>query len=372
VKSRASGELRAIQAEIGHDVERGQVLAEIDPRDVRSTVAETGADLEVAKARHNAARTQLARMEQLRAAEIVTEQEYESAVLEEANASAQVLKAQTKADLAREQMGDVTIRAPITGTIILREVETGQIVTSASQNVSGGTTLFEMADLSRMQVRTLVDETDIGRVRAGQTVAVTVDAFPDQPMAGTVLKVEPRAVVEENVTLFPVVIRLENADRLLKPGMTADVEILVSRLDRVVAVPNDAVLSVREGVAGATARGLDSTAVRNTFQRVRTLQPGPSGQAASPGQSSWAGRAAANDRTGVVFVAGPNGPEPRLVGIGQSTWDFTEIRAGLAPGEVVLLVSGVGPDSGTGGGLGRLFGGPGRSGARAAGRGGAP
>lgn len=342
VKSRASGEMRAILGETGREVEQGELLAEIDPRDVRSDVAETGADLEVARARFYTAQTQLGRMRQLRAADIVTEQEFESAVLEEANARAQVVKAQTAADLAQERMGDVTIRAPIAGTIIHREVEVGQIIVSASQNVSGGTTLFEMADLSRMQVETLVDETDIGRIRPGQPAEITVDAYPDRTFTGQVLKVEPRAVIEENVTMFPVLIRLDNREGLLKPGMTTDVRVRVERRDNTVAVPNEAVLSVREGMAAASALEIDPGAV--------------AAAAASAGEGS-----------ALVFVDGPDGPEPRLVRTGLATWEHTEIRSGLEAGEAVLLLAGGATDAGqarTRGGLGRLFGRSGRSGGR--------
>ena len=94
------------------------------------------------------------------------------------------MKARTNLDLAREKTGDVAIRAPIAGTVIEKTVEQGQIVASASANVSGGSTLVKMADLAMMQVRALVDETDIGRVQPGQPVEVTVEAHPGRTFRG--------------------------------------------------------------------------------------------------------------------------------------------------------------------------------------------
>src|SRR5690606_34083068 len=224
VKSKASGEVLRILAETGDELTRGTLLVEIDPRDVRNALLQAEADLEVARARLATAEAQRQRAEELRKANVVTEQEYESAAMEEANARAQLVKAQTNLELARERMGDVTIRAPIDGTIIKREVEVGQIIASASQNISGGTTLLIMADLSEMQVRTLIDETDIGQVRPGQVARVQVQAYPGRTFVGSVLKIEPQAVVDQNVTMFPVLVRLDNRERLLKPGMNAEVE----------------------------------------------------------------------------------------------------------------------------------------------------
>src|SRR5690606_27307506 len=213
VKSKASGEVLRIHVETGQDVERGALLVEIDPRDVRNSFAQAEADLAVAEARLATTEAQKQRVEELRKANVVTEQEYESAALEEANARAQLVKARTNLELARERLGDVTVRAPIDGTIIQRSVEIGTIIASASQNISGGTLLLTMADLSQMQVRTLVDETDIGQIRPGQTARVMVEAYPGRVFTGEVLKIEPQAVVDQNVTMFPVLVLLDNAER---------------------------------------------------------------------------------------------------------------------------------------------------------------
>src|SRR5690606_19190902 len=158
VKSKASGEITALHVETGDAVKRGDLLGQVDPRDVRNTFAQAEADLAVAEARMATARAQKERSEELRKANVITEQEYEAATFEEANARAQLVKARVNLDLARERLNDVTIRAPTDGIIISKTVEVGTIIQSASQNISGGSIIFTMADLSEMQVRTLVDE----------------------------------------------------------------------------------------------------------------------------------------------------------------------------------------------------------------------
>jgi HlyD family secretion protein len=266
VKSKASGEVLRIHVETGDEVKRGALLVEIDPRDVKNAFDQADADLEVARARASTAAAQKARVEELRNARVTTDQEYEAAALEDANARAQLVKARTNLDLARERMGDVTIRAPIDGTIISRTVEEGGIIASASQNVSGGTTLLLMANLAEMQVRALVDETDLGRIKPNQVAKVSVEAFADRTFEGLVLKIEPQAVVDQNVTMFPVLVRLDNRAGLLKPGMNADVVFEVARRTSVIAIPNAAVINVRDAEAAGAVLGLDAESVRNSLR----------------------------------------------------------------------------------------------------------
>jgi HlyD family secretion protein len=243
VKSKASGEILSLPVETGDVVQRGALLADIDPRDVRNAYEQAKADSAVAEARLQTSIAQRNRTRDLREANVVTEQELESALLEEANSRAQYVKALTALQLAEERMQDVTVRAPINGTIIERPVEIGTIIASASQNVSGGTTLMKMADLTTMQVRALVDETDLGRIKPGLPVLVSVEAYPDRRFRGEVMKIEPQAIVDQNVTMFPVMVVLDNAEGLLKPGMNADVQVEIARKEDVMVVPNAAIVS---------------------------------------------------------------------------------------------------------------------------------
>jgi len=312
VKSKASGEITEIHIETGDVVTAGQLLVRIDPRDVRNAFDQADADLEVARARLATAEAQRKRSEELRAANVVTDQEYESALLEEANARAQFIKAQTNLQLARERLNDVAIRAPINGTIIAETIEIGQIIASASQNISGGTTLLTMADLAEMQVRALVDETDLGRIQAGLNVRVRVEAYPDRVFEGEVLKIEPQAVVEQNVTMFPVLVRLDNRESLLKPGMNADVEVRIADRSGILLVPNSAVVGARDLATAAEVLGLDVEAVREQM-RGGAAANGSAGNGARGGTqratpAGSPGSQVAQERERGAQPANPEGP----------------------------------------------------------------
>src|SRR5918997_6939674 len=114
-----------------------------------------------------------------------------------------------------------------------------------------------MADLNLVQVRTLVDETDIGKIQVGQLATVTVDAYPARPFQGSVLKIEPQAQTEQNVTMFPVLVRIDNREGLLRPGMNAEVEIHIGRRSNVLAVPNAALRTQRDVGSAAQVLGLN-------------------------------------------------------------------------------------------------------------------
>lgn len=257
VKSKASGEILRLYSDVGDQVERGALLAEIDPRDVRNRFNQTEADLAVAQAQLEIARAQLERQQQLLEAEVITQAEFENATLSFANAQASLVRAQTNHELADLQLADVSIRAPMSGTIIQRNVEEGAVIQSASSNVSGGSVLFVMANLGDMQVRTLVDETDMGELEAGLTASVSVEAFPDRTFQGVVEKIEPMATVEQNVTMFPVIVSIDNQSGLLKPGMNAEVEIFIDSAIDVVVVPNNAVVQTSDVGPAAMALGLE-------------------------------------------------------------------------------------------------------------------
>ncbi|NNF12002.1 MAG: efflux RND transporter periplasmic adaptor subunit [Gemmatimonadetes bacterium] len=291
VKSKASGEILRLYADVGDQVERGALLAEIDPRDVRNRFNQTEADLAVAEAQLEIARAQLDRQRQLLEAQVITQAEFENATLSFANAQASLVRAQTNHELADLQLADVSIRAPMSGTIIQRSVEEGAVIQSASSNVSGGSVLFVMANLGDMQVRTLVDETDMGDLEAGLSAAVSVEAFPDRTFQGVVEKIEPMATVEQNVTMFPVIVSIDNRTGLLKPGMNAEVEVFIDEAIDVVVVPNNAVVQTSDVGPAAMALGLElDDATLAPFMRGGGFGPrGGAAGAAARGQGGAAG-----------------------------------------------------------------------------------
>ncbi len=371
VKSRVSGELQKIDVETGQELKQGDLIGLVDPRDLRNALAQAQADMALATAQVTNATAQRRRADRLAKEGVLSKQDQETTQLQETDARASLVKARTNLQLAQEKMGDVDIRAPISGMVIEKDVEQGQIIASASGNVSGGTTLVKMADLSTVQARALVDETDIGRIQPGQAAAVTVEAYPGRTFRGTVSKIEPQAVVDQNVTMFPVLIELANPDRLLKPGMNSEVSVSIAHRANVLTVPNEAVASVRDAASAGAALGLNEDDLREKMAQMRPArsggqggrQGGGSAGGASGGSRSgggqggwrggrgaggggWTGRAgqggsgASGDvHPGVIFVKGAKGPEPKFVMLGLSDWDYTEVIRGLEPNTEVYLIS---------------------------------
>src|SRR3989442_10611119 len=158
---------------------------------------------------------------------------------------------------AKDAMEDTQVRAPLKGTIIQKNVELGTVISSPTEAVGGGTVLFKMANLDTVQISALVDETDVGKVQPGMPVTRTVDANPIRRLGGSVLKIEPQAQVQQNVTMFPVLVNILNPDHLLKPGMNTEVEIHVGQRQGVLAVPNASLRTPRDVMSAAQVLGLD-------------------------------------------------------------------------------------------------------------------
>jgi HlyD family secretion protein len=292
VKSKASGEIIGMRVQTGDDVKSGDLLATIDPRIPRNNLAQAEANLVVAQAQLANAKAQLARSDTLFKAQAITQTEYETANLGFANANAAVVRAQTDLENARDRMTDTRIRAPLAGTIIAKNVELGTVISSPTTDVGGGTVLFRMANLDTVQVRTQVDETDIGKVRPGLQATITVDAYPNQPFQGSVLKIEPQATVQQNVTMFPVLVRIVNAEHRLKPGMNTEVEIHVGRQENVIAIPNAALRTQRDVASAAQVLGLDPAQVQQDLAAAaRPAAPAsaPAGATASRDSASLGG-----------------------------------------------------------------------------------
>ncbi len=262
VKSKASGEILDLFVETGDYVEEGALLVHIDPRTVRNRLAQAEAALKAARSRRQISVSQMERAERLVKNGTVTEADYEQAALELANAEAQVVSSEMEVENARIAVDDTEIRAPVTGTIIMKPVEKGQVISSPTQDFAGGTLLMSMADLSAVQIRALIDETDIGKVRAGMQAEVTVAAYPNQPFGGEVVKIEPQAVVEQNVTMFAVLLSISNSEGLLMPGMNAEVEVSVAARQNVLAVPLMALRTDRDVRATAGILGMSEADLR--------------------------------------------------------------------------------------------------------------
>lgn len=265
VKSKASGEVLDLFVATGDKVEQGSLMVTIDPRTVRNRLDQSNAELKAALSRREIAQTQIARVESLVKAGTLTQSDLEQAQLDLANSEAQVVTSRVSVENARIAVDDTDIRAPIAGTIIFKPVEIGQVISSPTQDFSGGTMLMQMADLSAVQIRSLVDETDIGKIRAGMTASVTVAAYPNQPFPGDVLKIEPQAVLEQNVTMFAVLISIQNPDGLLMPGMNAEVEVSIARSENAMTIPVMALRTSRDLASTAGILGRSEDDIRNAL-----------------------------------------------------------------------------------------------------------
>jgi HlyD family secretion protein len=166
-------------------------------------------------------------------------------------ASAQVKRTEASLTNARTQLGYTTITAPRAGIVVKKYIEAGSIVAGARTSLGGagtGVTLMEIADVSRMYATVNIDETDIAQIRVGQEVEVNVDAFSDELFIGTVTKIAPRTITEQNVTTIPVTVEIEVPDLRLKPGMNATCDFVTARHRDTLIVPNAA---VKRGDQGA-------------------------------------------------------------------------------------------------------------------------
>ncbi|MCC5794937.1 MAG: efflux RND transporter periplasmic adaptor subunit [Chromatiales bacterium] len=356
LKSKASGEILEINGETGDLVEAGALLVQIDKRTPRNQLAQAEATLEAATARRGIAEAQARRAERLLADGIINEVEYEQSQLELANARAEVVRSEVSVESTRIQMEDTDLRSPITGTIIERLVERGQVISSPTMDVGGGTLLLTMADLGTVQVRALVDETDIGQIEPGQAAEVTVRAFPARRFQGEVQKIEPQALAEQTVTTFAVLIMLDNSQGLLRPGMNAEVRIVAAERSDVLAVPTMALRTLRDIRTSAALVGLDEQDVRSQLAgsgattqngaRPERAAGAPAGAMATgrPGEGQPAGgrpgaRPGATDAQRYwVFRMRDGFPEPVWIESGLTDLDVSEVLSGLAEGDRVLML----------------------------------
>ena len=287
VKSKASGQIVKMPVETGTQVKPGDLLVQIETRDVQNQYDQQAAALSAARSRLEVATAAKRRADELFKGRIITAAEHETAQLDYANAQSALVAARTSLDINKQRLEDATVRAPVAGTIIEKTVSLGTVITSATGAFGGGTTLLKMADLGSVRIRALFNETDIGQVQPGQSATVIVDAYPDRRFTGTVEKIEPQAVVQQNVTMFPVLVTLQNLEGLLKPGMNGETSVLVDQRTNVLAVPNDALRNPREAAATAPILGLNPDSVRASVATQMASLGGRGGP--RPGADTQAG-----------------------------------------------------------------------------------
>ncbi|MBP5215475.1 MAG: efflux RND transporter periplasmic adaptor subunit [Alphaproteobacteria bacterium] len=251
IGTQASGRIAEIYVDYNSEVKQGQLMALIDQANAKANVAQREAALEIAKAQVAVEENNikyykktLDRISQLNASKYSTEKELEAAERDYDNSlaqltleKAQVKQAEASLNSALTELSYTEIKSPVNGIVISKAVEVGQTVAASFSTPE----LFSVAeDLTKMQIEASVVEADIAKVKEGQTVRFTVDSYADEYFLGKVVQVRNEAVSTSNVVTYTVVVEIDNSDLKLKPGMTANVEIITAQEKNVLLAPNQA------------------------------------------------------------------------------------------------------------------------------------
>ena len=238
VGAQASGTLRRLHVQIGDVVRPGQLLAELEARELAARRDQAAAVLLSNRASLSFDAADLARKQTLAAEHAVAASELDLAVRSLAIAQAAVAEAQANLAFAQAQLDETSISAPTKGAVAAIATHEGEAVSAGI----GATTILTLIDLERLEALAYVDETDIGRVQIGQRAHFTVDAYPEQDFAGQVVAIYPKPEIRDNVVNYIVVVRfVPSPGPTLRPEMTANVKILLDTRENVLAVPRRAV-----------------------------------------------------------------------------------------------------------------------------------
>jgi HlyD family secretion protein len=327
VGTQVSGTIQKLFVDFNSPVKQGQMIAQIDPSLFGAQLEQTrgnymAADANAAKAKVTAddAKRTMERNRQLLKDGIISQGDFDAAETAYHSAlaalkNAQGTVAQTRGSLRQSEtnLRYATIRSPVDGIVVSRNVDVGQTVAASFQTP----TLFTIAkDLTKMEIDASIDEADIGRTQVGQPVTFTVDAYPERQFKGVVSQIRNAPVVTQNVVTYVTVIKVDNQDLKLKPGMTANVAIETARKDDVVRIPA-AALRFKPKSAGKEGKE-------------------GGGRPQQPGDAKRAPREKGGEK---VFVPGAeNKPKPVPVKIGVSNDAYTElVEGGLKENDEVIV-----------------------------------
>jgi HlyD family secretion protein len=234
IGSQVSGQVLDVFVDFNSQVKKGQLLARIDTAQLQSRVVQSQAGLASAEATLKQAQADYNRQIRLAAADLVADKDAQDADAARAKAIAAVQQARAALQSDRANLGYAEIRSPIDGIVINRTVEPGNTVAASFSAPN----LFVVAnDLSKLEIKIMVDEADIGAVREGQTATFTVDAFPDDTFDGQISQVRKQPVTSANVVTYEVIATANNPGGRLLPGMTANVDVITEHHPNVLAMP---------------------------------------------------------------------------------------------------------------------------------------
>jgi HlyD family secretion protein len=322
VGSQVSGNIAKLFVDFNSQVKAGQVVAQIDPALFQATVTQTEGDVASAQAALELAKINATRTQDLFARKTSSQADLDQAMANLHTAEANVKIKQGALDKARADLDHCTITSPIDGVVISRSVDVGQTVAASLQ----APVIFAIAnDLTKMQIDANVAEADVGVVKIDQSVDFTVDAFPMETFHGKVVQVRNAPITVQNVVTYDTVIGVSNPELKLKPGMTANVSIIIAHKDDVLQIKNAA---LRYRPPNATPVPVET---RKTISRAGRPSAGHGGSAQQGVQ-----------RTVYVLPLGVGRPESRQIKTGISDGIVTEVVDGLKEGDRVVTAE-IGP-----------------------------
>jgi HlyD family secretion protein len=248
LKSKASGEIISFPFQEGDILSKGKVAVRLDPETEKTRVNQANANLLIAEAKLEKAKItlqdeelSLKRQKSLFEDKVISRQDLDNrtfavgrAVSDVKIAKAELIRAKETLQESQDRLTDTEIRAPL------------QVIASTTSSASEGTLLFIMADLAKIYIEAMVDETDIGKIIPGQSVTISVDAHRGKTFNGQVIRIAPKGRIESTITVFDVIVEVNDKDKkMLKPMMTANAEILIDRKVNVLLIPSEAVRQMK-------------------------------------------------------------------------------------------------------------------------------
>jgi HlyD family secretion protein len=326
VGTQVSGMVKSLHADFNTRVKAGDTVAVIDPEPFKARREQAASNLEMARSSVARAKAEVAqrKRERDRVQSLVEQQfvsqndvdvaltNYESAEAQLRVVEAQVRQAEATLHVADLELKHTVIRSPVDGIVVARNVEVGQTVAASFATPN----LFLIAlDLTKMQVDTNVSESDIGGMTEGKDAIFTVDAYPGVQFSGTIRQVRLAPINVQNVVTYNVVVAVDNRELRLKPGMTANVSIVVTRRDQVLKIPNAALRFVPPQSDRAESHGREGTGERPEAQATRGRSiPGSAESGGMPKK---------------IWKLGESGePESLVIQTGISDGLWTEVLAG--------------------------------------------
>ena len=328
VGTQVSGTVLERSADFNDRVKKGQILLRLDPATLQARLRQTQAQLSSAEATLALARSTVERNQRLVAQGFISALALDQSQRELAAAAAGVEVARAQVDAAQTDTNNSVIRSPVDGVVIKRNIEVGQTVAASYQTPD----LFQIAqDLRQMRIHTNVSEADVGLIRPGQVARFIVDAYPEREFEGKVEQFRLNATSSQGVVTYPIVVAVDNADELLKPGMTAQVRIVVASKTDVVRIPTAALRFKPDDdeMKGPASAASAASAAASSASGAAAAKAAAAASAASADDDGLLAARRDGARIFRVYTVGPEQkPQLREVTIGVSNTRFTEMLTG--------------------------------------------